>query len=132
MVGAGVGPRAVGRVLGVSKAFMTRMGEGPFPTKMDPEQDWTIQEKGKELSVTTRRPRRCGWFDGVALHYARRVNGLDELSLTRLDVVDGLDEVPIGGLATGRTAPPEEFRDAGALRARVSDPAGLEPADRGP
>ena len=95
-VGAGVGPGAVGRVLGVSKAYMTRVGEGPFPTEMDPERNRTIQEKGNEFGATTRRPRRCGWFDSVVLRYARRVNGLDELAITKLDVLDGLDEVRIG------------------------------------
>jgi len=95
-VGAGVGPGAVGRVLGVSKAYMTRVGEGPFPTEMDPGQNRTIQEKGNEFGATTRRPRRCGWFDSVVLRYARRVNGLDELAITKLDVLDGLEEVRIG------------------------------------
>ena len=94
-VGAGVGPHAVGRVLGVSKAYMTRVGAGPFPTEMDAAQNRQIQERGREFGATTGRPRRCGWFDSVVLRYARRVNGLDELAVTKLDVLDDLDEVKI-------------------------------------
>ena len=108
-VGAGVGPQAVGRVLGVSKAYMTRVGEGPFPTEMGPEQNRAIQEKGKEFGATTRRPRRCGWFDSVVLRYARRVNGLDELAITKLDVLDGLAEVRIGVRYRLDGEPVEEF-----------------------
>ena len=116
---------------------MTRVGEGPVPAKMDPWQNWTVQEKGKELSVTTRRPRRCGWFDGVVLHYARRVNGLDELAITRRALwTDLTGSARCGsGFATGRTATPEEFPgEFGALarcEPEVPDSAGLEPADCG-
>ena len=94
-VGAGVGPRAIGRVLGVAKAYQTRVGGGPFPTAMAPETNRRIQERGREFGASTGRPRRCGWFDSVVLRYARRVNGLDELAITKLDVLDGLDEVRI-------------------------------------
>ena len=95
-VGAGVGPRAVGRVLGVAKAYQTRVGEGPMPTEMAPEMNQHIQQRGNEYGASTGRPRRCAWFDSVVLRYARRVNGLDELAITKLDVLDGLDEVRVG------------------------------------
>ncbi len=95
-VGAGVGPRAVGRVLGVAKAYQTRVGEGPLPTEMLRETGGAIQRKGREFGASTGRPRRCGWFDSVVLRYARRVNGLDELAITKLDVLDGLPELKVG------------------------------------
>ena len=94
-VGAGVGPRAISRVLGVAKAYQTRVGEGPLPTEMAAGVGRRIQQRGHEFGATTGRPRRCGWFDSVVLRYARRVNGLDELAITKLDVLDGLDEVRI-------------------------------------
>ena len=115
-VGAGVGPRAVGRVLGVAKAYQTRVGEGPLPTEMGPERNRRIQERGREFGASTGRPRRCGWFDSVVLRYARRVNGLDELAITKLDVLDGLDEVKVGVRYRLDGDPVEEFPgDFGAL-----------------
>ncbi len=95
-VGAGVGPQAVARVLGVAKAYQTRVGEGPLPTAMEGPVGRAIQERGREFGATTGRPRRCGWFDGVVLRYARRVNGIDELAITKLDVLDGLPEIRVG------------------------------------
>ena len=95
-VGAGVGPRAVNRVLGVAKAYQTRVGQGPFPTEMEEAMNARLRERGAEFGATTGRPRRCGWFDSVVLRYARRINGLDELAITKLDVLDGLDEVSVG------------------------------------
>ena len=80
---------------GVSKAHMTRVGEGAFPTEMDPEQKRTIQEQDKEFGATTRRPRCCGWFENLMLRYARRVDGLDEFASTGPDVLDPLDKVRI-------------------------------------
>lgn len=115
-VGAGVGPRAVGRVLGVAKAYQTRVGQGPLPTEMAPDTNRGIQEKGREFGASTGRPRRCGWFDSVVLRYARRVNGLDELAITKLDVLDGLDEVKVGVRYRLDGDPVEEFPgDFGAL-----------------
>ena len=108
-VGSGVGPRAVGRVLGVAKAYQTRVGEGPLPTEMTPERNEEIQRQGAEFGATTGRPRRCGWFDSVVLRYARRVNGLDELAITKLDVLDGLDEVRVGVRYRLDGDPVEEF-----------------------
>ena len=108
-VGAGVGPRAVGRVLGVAKAYQTRVGEGPLPTEMDEAMNGRIRERGAEFGATTGRPRRCGWFDSVVLRYARRINGLDELAITKLDVLDGLDEVRVGVRYRLDGDPVEEF-----------------------
>ncbi len=115
-VGAGVGPRAVGRVLGVAKAYQTRVGEGPMPTEMPPAMNRRIQRKGKEYGASTGRPRRCAWFDSVVLRYSRRVNGLDELAITKLDVLDDLDEVRVGVRYRLDGEPVDEFPGAfGAL-----------------
>lgn len=93
--GIGVGPDAVTGVLGVTKAYTTRVGLGPFPTELtDGTGDW-LREKGHEYGTTTGRPRRCGWLDAVQLRYAVRVNGLRQLVLTKLDVLSGLDTVRI-------------------------------------
>ncbi|HEY8417758.1 MAG TPA: adenylosuccinate synthase [Limnochordales bacterium] len=93
--GVGVGPRAVTSVLGVAKAYTTRVGMGPFPTEaLDATGDW-LRERGGEYGTTTGRPRRCGWLDAVQLRYAVRVNGITQLALTKLDVLSGLDTVRI-------------------------------------
>src|SRR5690606_40642237 len=84
LTGSGLGPRAITRVLGVAKAYTTRVGEGPFPTELHGEQgDW-LRERGHEFGTTTGRPRRCGWLDLVAVRYAVQVNGLTDLVLTKL------------------------------------------------
>jgi adenylosuccinate synthase len=93
--GLGVGPKAVGTVLGVAKAYTTRVGEGPLPTELDGEMGERLRETGQEYGASTGRPRRCGWFDAVAVRYAVRVNGLDALAITKLDVLDELDELQI-------------------------------------
>ena len=93
--GLGVGPQAIDRVLGVSKAYVTRVGEGPFPTEMPPELDEEIRNIGEEYGATTQRPRRCGWLDLVALRYAAQVNGFTGLVLTKFDVLDDLDELQV-------------------------------------
>ena len=93
--GSGIGPRNISKVLGVAKAYTTRVGEGPFPTELKGEIECLLRERGNEYGATTGRPRRCGWFDGVALRYAARINSLDELILTKLDVLDKLDKVKI-------------------------------------
>ncbi len=95
LTGAGIGPREVERVIGVAKAYTTRVGNGPFVTEFDESMAARVREMGDEYGATTGRPRRCGWLDAVALRYAARVNGLDELILTKLDVLDELDEVRI-------------------------------------
>src|SRR6187399_2242672 len=93
--GLGVGPRAIGGVLGVAKAYTTRVGEGPLPTELFGEMGNRLRESGNEYGAVTGRPRRCGWYDAVAVRYAVRINGLDALALTKLDVLDGLEHVDI-------------------------------------
>jgi adenylosuccinate synthase len=93
--GLGVGPRAIGGVLGVAKAYTTRVGEGPLPTELAGAMGDRLRESGKEFGAVTGRPRRCGWYDAVALRYAVRTNGLDALAITKLDVLDGLDAIEI-------------------------------------
>ncbi len=93
--GLGIPPKAIDRVLGVVKAYTTRVGEGPFPTELSGEMGNRLRESGSEYGAVTGRPRRCGWFDAVAVRYAARINGLDGLALTKLDVLDGLDRIEI-------------------------------------
>jgi len=92
-LGVGLGPRAVDHVIGVTKAYATRVGHGPFPTEMPEAEAARLREAGEEYGATTGRPRRCGWLDIPALRYAVRVNGLDALVVTKLDVLDSFDEV---------------------------------------
>ncbi|MBI5642665.1 MAG: adenylosuccinate synthase [Deltaproteobacteria bacterium] len=93
--GSGIGPSKIDEVIGITKAYCTRVGEGPFPSELDgPEAD-RLREQGGEYGATTGRPRRCGWFDAVALRYAARINGLDGLVVTKLDVLDNLDTIKI-------------------------------------
>jgi adenylosuccinate synthase len=93
--GLGVPPRAIHGVLGVAKAYTTRVGEGPLPTELTGELADRLRESGQEYGASTGRPRRCGWYDAVVVRYSARVNGLDALALTKLDVLDGLHEVKI-------------------------------------
>jgi adenylosuccinate synthase len=93
--GTGLPPRAIGRVLGVVKAYTTRVGEGPFPTELKNALGDQIREQGHEYGTTTGRPRRCGWLDAFAIRYAARVNGLDGIVITLLDVLRGLPELHI-------------------------------------
>jgi adenylosuccinate synthase len=93
--GLGVGPRAIDGVLGVAKAYTTRVGEGPLPTELTGEIGTRLRESGQEFGAVTGRPRRCGWYDAVAVRYAVRINGLDALALTKLDVLDGLPEIQV-------------------------------------
>jgi adenylosuccinate synthase len=103
--GLGVPPRAIDGVLGVVKAYTTRVGEGPLPTELHGELAERLRESGQEYGASTGRPRRCGWYDAVVVRYAARINGLDALALTKLDVLDGLDElrISVGYRAGGRT-----------------------------
>ncbi len=94
-VGAGVGPTAIDRVIGVAKAYTTRVGEGPFPTEIDGELGELLCDRGAEFGTTTGRRRRCGWFDAVIGRYAVRINGLDCLAITKLDVLDTLAEIKV-------------------------------------
>ena len=94
-IGAGVGPTLIDRVIGVAKAYTTRVGEGPFPTELSGSLNDQLTERGGEFGTTTGRRRRCGWFDGVIGRYAVQVNGLDCLAVTKLDVLDELDEIQV-------------------------------------
>ncbi|WP_170951738.1 adenylosuccinate synthase [Synechococcus sp. GEYO] len=94
-IGAGVGPTLIDRVIGVAKAYTTRVGEGPFPTELDGSLNDHLCDRGGEFGTTTGRRRRCGWFDGVIGRYAVGVNGLDCLAVTKLDVLDELDELQV-------------------------------------
>src|SRR4026209_1414393 len=93
--GPGRRPGAIGGVLGVAKAYTTRVGEGPLPTQLPGELADRLRESGQEYGASTGRPRRCGWFDTVVVRYSARLNGLDAVALTKLDVLDGLPEVLI-------------------------------------
>ncbi len=94
-VGLGIGPQRIDRVLGVSKAYVTRVGEGPFPSEIEGDEQARMRELGGEYGTVTGRERRCGWLDLVALRYAVRVNGIDELALTKLDVLSHFTELPV-------------------------------------
>jgi adenylosuccinate synthase len=94
-IGLGLGPRAIGTVLGVAKASTTRVGAGPLPTELTGELGERLRETGQEYGASTGRPRRCGWYDAVAVRYAVRVNGLDALAITKLDVLDGLETLDV-------------------------------------
>src|SRR5471032_479577 len=93
--GLGIPPRAIGRVLGVVKAYTTRVGEGPLPTELLGDMGNRLRDSGNEYGAVTGRPRRCGWYDAVAVRYGVRINGLDALALTKLDVLDGLERIDI-------------------------------------
>lgn len=93
--GAGVSPLKINKILGVAKAYTTRVGEGPFPTEINGAMGECLRQKGGEYGATTGRPRRCGWLDMVALKYAIRLNGLTGLAITKLDVLDGIDKIKI-------------------------------------
>src|SRR5581483_4658157 len=93
--GSGIGPTRISQVIGIVKAYTTRVGEGPFPTEQTDENGEFLRTTGAEYGVTTGRPRRCGWFDAVVARYATRVNGITSYFLTKLDVLSRLDKVPV-------------------------------------
>ncbi|QWW19801.1 adenylosuccinate synthase [Schaalia sp. 19OD2882] len=95
LTGSGVGPTRIDAVVGVAKAYTTRVGEGPFPTELTDEVGRALRQKGGEFGVTTGRPRRCGWFDAVVVRHATRVNGLTDICLTKLDVLTGYETIPV-------------------------------------
>jgi adenylosuccinate synthase len=106
--GTGIGPNRIDAVLGVAKAYVTRVGEGPFPTEIEGPEQQRVRELGGEFGTVTGRERRCGWLDLVALRYAVRLNGVTSLALTKLDVLSAFDELPVctayrlpGGVITG-------------------------------
>lgn len=94
--GAGVGPQSLQYVLGITKAYATRVGSGPFPTELDDEVGARLASVGKEFGSVTGRARRCGWFDGAALKRSVQVNGVSGLCITKLDVLDGLEAIRLG------------------------------------
>jgi adenylosuccinate synthase len=94
-VGSGIGPTRITRVIGILKAYTTRVGSGPFPTELHDAMGERLRKVGSEVGVTTGRPRRCGWFDAVIGRYAARVNGITDFFLTKLDVLSGLETVPV-------------------------------------
>ncbi len=93
--GSGIPPTAITHVMGITKAYCTRVGNGPFPTELLGEKGEELRQKGSEFGATTGRPRRCGWIDLVALKYACRINGINELTLTKMDVMDGFKEIEV-------------------------------------
>ena len=94
-IGTGVGPTKIDRVMGITKAYTTRVGRGPFPTEMKGELQESTRRKGGEFGATTGRPRRCGWFDAVLVNYAVRINGMDTMVLTKIDILSDFDKVKI-------------------------------------
>jgi adenylosuccinate synthase len=118
--GVGIGPTRITDVIGVAKAYATRVGNGPFPSELKADLAEKIREEGNEYGATTGRPRRCGWFDVVAIRLAVRVNGLTQLVITKLDVLDALPEIQavveyeIGGRRT--TEMPESLADLSAAK----------------
>src|SRR5690606_16036799 len=92
-IGSGIGPTDISKVIGIMKAYNTRVGSGPFPTELDNEIGQKIRENGAEFGSTTGRSRRCGWLDLVALRYAIRINGISSLAIMKLDVLDDFDEI---------------------------------------
>ena len=107
-VGVGIAPTALDAVLGVVKAYTTRVGHGPLPTEMEPEFGERVRQLGNEFGATTGRARRCGWFDAVVVKYATRVNGLTDLAVTKLDVLDTLDTL---GICTGYRVGDETYEE---------------------
>ncbi len=94
-IGSGIGPTRINKVVGVIKAYTTRVGEGPFPTELLDQYGDAIRTKGREFGTTTGRPRRCGWYDAVIARYTARINGIDSFAVTKLDVMGGLDSIKI-------------------------------------
>lgn len=93
--GSGLSPRSITHVMGITKAYCTRVGNGPFPTELNDEYGELLRKEGREFGATTGRPRRCGWLDLVALRYAVRLNGMNEIALTKLDVLDHVDQIKV-------------------------------------
>ncbi|MBN2400572.1 adenylosuccinate synthase [candidate division KSB1 bacterium] len=117
--GTGLSTKAVKRVIGVSKAYTTRVGEGPFPSELVGENGRLLREWGHEYGSTTGRPRRVGWLDLVALKYAVQINGVDSLFVTKLDVLDELEEIPVAVAYKGHGGPAEMFPPHADVLARV-------------
>jgi adenylosuccinate synthase len=93
--GSGIGPNQISRVIGIIKAYTTRVGSGPFPTELDNDEGERLRQAGAEFGTTTGRPRRCGWYDAPIARYSARINGITDFVLTKLDVLTGLSEIPV-------------------------------------
>jgi len=122
--GAGLGPTKIDTVIGVAKAYITRVGEGPFPTELHDDLGSQIRERGHEFGTTTGRPRRCGWYDAVIARYAARINGLSYLAITKLDVLSGLDTLKI---CVGYRAKESDGEMINEFPASLKKMAGYEP-----
>jgi adenylosuccinate synthase len=118
----GIGPKLLGPVIGVMKAYATRVGSGPFPTELEDATGERMRERGAEFGTTTGRPRRCGWFDAVAARYAVDVAGIDAVAVTKLDILDGFDTVKV---ATGYRLPDGSTLDTFPADAELAE--SLEP-----
>ncbi|MBV9438734.1 MAG: adenylosuccinate synthase [Candidatus Eremiobacteraeota bacterium] len=131
--GLGVGPTSVGRVLGVAKAYCTRVGGGPFPSELLDERGERLRRDGREFGVTTGRPRRCGWFDAVAARYAARLNGLTALALTKLDVLSGFERLGIVTAYRGADGEPRGIEAIGepGLQVEIEEHRGWSQDVRG-
>jgi len=119
--GAGIGPQMLHYVLGITKAYTTRVGSGPFPTELGDATGELLRTRGQEFGATTGRPRRCGWFDAAALRRSIQINGVTGLCITKLDVLDGMEEV---SLCTGYRidGKPEDLLPLGAEEAARCEP----------
>jgi len=95
LAGCGLAPNQLGQVMGVAKAYATRVGNGPFPTELDETEGERLRALGQEFGATTGRPRRCGWFDAVAVRHAARLSGFTEIAVTKLDVLDAFDRIRV-------------------------------------
>ena len=118
----GIGPKLLGPVIGVMKAYATRVGSGPFPTELEDATGERMRERGAEFGTTTGRPRRCGWFDAVAARYAVEVAGIDAVAVTKLDILDGFETIKV---ATGYRLPDGSTLDTFPADAEVAE--SLEP-----
>ncbi len=114
----GISPKLLGPVIGVLKAYATRVGGGPFPTELDDAIGERIRERGAEYGTTTGRPRRCGWFDAVAARFAVEVSGIDAIALTKLDILDGFDQIKV---ATSYRLPDESTIDTFPADAEIAE-----------
>ena len=128
--GSGLGPGAAGFVLGIVKAYTTRVGAGPFPTELEDETGQRLGERGREFGTVTGRKRRCGWFDAVLVRQACAVAGVTGVALTKLDVLDGLEEIRICTgyrlARRGARPSPRPCRRPGSGRAGLRDDGGLD------
>ena len=133
--GLGVPATRIDGVVGVAKAYTTRVGGGPFPSELTGSLGEELRKRGGEYGASTGRPRRCGWFDAVVVRHSVRVSGIESLALTKLDVLDALVEIPVctGYRFEGETFTefPADISRARGLRARLRDTSGLGGPDGG-